>query len=602
MFAAFTKRCEFRAFRCFLVPVLTVAIVLSVLTYSEASWFMDPGQFHASVHGRISCLECHGNITGERLHPDPAQVNEPLKHFFNPDQCTSCHDGVIQDLGNGTHAGKPVKDPNEYRVCITCHDPHRQPDSSKLSLGFDPSKPVEAQCGVCHAAKAALPALSSADEKCMACHREVAAASPGGTGKVAAFCFECHGDNKGSVSSALPEIGVQAYGSSTHAAQSCLSCHPESAQFGHAGQERTNCLACHHRHDEKVAHDAHIGVGCEACHLSGVTPIREQKSGAVLWRMDGKPGRPSNVHSMTLKQGESSCGRCHTSGNAVGASVMVLPPKSVLCMPCHAATFSAGDVTTIVSLLLFLAGMAILCITWFSGRFPNQAGAPPWVEARKAADHGGGMDFKSRILHVFTVIIFDVFLQKRLFRQSARRWLIHSLIFWPFVFRFAWGMTALLMSLWDPGSSIPWTMLDRNYPLGAFLFDFSGLMILSGVILTLFRKMDGRSEDIGGFPRQDWPALSLLGGIVVIGFILEGIRIAMTGVPHGSVYAFLGYALSRLFAGNSTLPGLYGYVWYLHAVITAALAAYLPFSNLLHVITAPVVLAMNAILRTGKTA
>jgi nitrate reductase gamma subunit len=76
----------------------------------------------------------------------------------------------------------------------------------------------------------------------------------------------------------------------------------------------------------------------------------------------------------------------------------------------------------------------------------------------------------------------------------------------------------------------------------------------------------------------------------------------MAGGPPGSGYAFLGYALSRLFAGSSTLPGLYGYVWYLHAVVTGALAAYLPFSNLLHVITAPVVLAMNAILRTGKTA
>jgi nitrate reductase gamma subunit len=125
-------------------------------------------------------------------------------------------------------------------------------------------------------------------------------------------------------------------------------------------------------------------------------------------------------------------------------------------------------------------------------------------------------------------------------------------------------------------------------------------MILSGLILTLFRKMDVRSEDIGGFPGPDWPALSLLGGIVVIGFILEGIRIAMTGGPPGSGYAFLGYALSRLFVGNPTLPGLYGYVWYLHAVITGALAAYLPFSNLLHVITAPVVMVINAALRTGE--
>ena len=194
--------------------------------------------------------------------------------FFQSGPCAGCHEDVVQGLGNGTHAGKPVKDPNEYRVCITCHDPHRQPDSSKLSLGFDLSKSVEAQCSVCHAAKAALPALSSADEKCMACHGSVAGSGPG---KVASFCFECHGDKKGPASSAPPVIGVQAYGSSTHAAQSCLACHPKSAQFGHAGQERTNCLACHQRHDEKVAHDAHMGVSCEACHLSGVTPIRERK-------------------------------------------------------------------------------------------------------------------------------------------------------------------------------------------------------------------------------------------------------------------------------------------------------------------------------------
>jgi len=600
MFAAFRRECGFRPFHFVLVPVLTLVLVLTVFGWSEASWFIDQGQFHASVHGRVSCLECHQNIAGEKLHPDPAQVNEPLKHFFSLDRCTSCHEDVVQDLDKGTHAGKPVKDPLEYKVCITCHDPHYQPQASMVSLGFDRSRPVEGQCGVCHAAKAQLPALPSADKTCMVCHREIAAANPDRTRKVAALCFCCHAECKGAPISAAPVIAAQAYRSSTHASQPCLSCHPDSAQFEHAGQKRANCLACHVRHDEKVAHDAHLGVSCEACHLSGGTPVREQKSGSVLWLSDRKPGRTSNVHNMTLKQDESSCVVCHTSGNTVGASVMVLPPKSILCMPCHAATFSAGDVTTIVSLLLFLAGMAFLCITWFSTRFPGQAGSPPWAEARKAAAHGSGMDFRSRILYVFKVIFFDVFLQRRLYRQSARRWLIHSLIFWPFVFRFVWGMTALLMSLWAPGSSISWTMLDRNYPLGAFLFDLSGLMILCGVILTFLRKKDRRSEDISGFPGQDWPALSLLGGIVAVGFVLEGIRIAMTGGPPGSGYAFLGYALSRFFTGNPTLPGLYGYVWYLHAILTGALVAYFPFSNLLHVIMAPVVMAMNAVLRTGK--
>jgi len=211
------------------------------------------------------------------------------------------------------------------------------------------------------------------------------------------------------------------------------------------------------------------------------------------------------------------------------------------------------------------------------------------------------MGILPKTLYVLKTAAFDVFLQGRLFRQSALRWFIHSLIFWPFVFRFLWGMTALLTSLWAPGSSLPWIMLDKNDPLGAFLFDLSGVMILAGTVLTALRKIKFRPGDAGGLPRQDWPALFLLGSIVVIGFILEGMRIAMTGQPSGSGYSFLGYALSCLFADNPDLPGIYGYIWYLHAITTGALVAYLPFSNLLHMIMAPFVMAMNAMLRAGES-
>lgn len=103
---------------------------------------------------------------------------------------------------------------------------------------------------------------------------------------------------------------------------------------------------------------------------------------------------------------------------------------------------------------------------------------------------------------------------------------------------------------------------------------------------------------MAGLPKPDWVALGLLGGIVIVGFLLEGMRITMTGTPPGSPYAFLGYAVSRLFVGVSSLPNLYGYGWYLHAIMTGALLAYLPFSNLLHIIMAPLVMAMNAVSRS----
>jgi nitrate reductase gamma subunit len=81
---------------------------------------------------------------------------------------------------------------------------------------------------------------------------------------------------------------------------------------------------------------------------------------------------------------------------------------------------------------------------------------------------------------------------------------------------------------------------------------------------------------------------------VVVGFVLEGMRVAMTGFPEGSCYGFVGYAIGRLFFSGSALTDIYGYVWYLHAILTGVFIAYLPFSRLLHVMISPLVLLGNA--------
>ena len=48
------------------------------------------------------------------------------------------------------------------------------------------------------------------------------------------------------------------------------------------------------------------------------------------------------------------------------------------------------------------------------------------------------------------------------------------------------------------------------------------------------------------------------------------------------------------FFGVSGLEDIYGYVWYIHAVLTGAFVAYLPFSRMFHIVLAPVLLAVNA--------
>jgi nitrate reductase gamma subunit len=263
-------------------------------------------------------------------------------------------------------------------------------------------------------------------------------------------------------------------------------------------------------------------------------------------------------------------------------------------MPCHAATFSVGDTTTILTLIVFLAGMVMIFSYALSGSIPGVRDMGPIGKLFKLLWNGVRTILSRKIFFIIKTMILDVLLQRRLYRQSKGRWFIHSLIFFPFVFRFFWGFVALIASLWKPGWSPGWVMLDKNHPATAFLFDLTGIMVTLGVILALIRGGLRRSRQTSGLPGQDRLALGLVAGIVMIGFVIEGMRIAMTGWPVGAEYAVVGYGISMLFSESSGLTDIYGYVWYIHAILTGAFIAYLPFSRLSHIIMAPVVLAMNA--------
>ena len=156
-------------------------------------------------------------------------------------------------------------------------------------------------------------------------------------------------------------------------------------------------------------------------------------------------------------------------------------------------------------------------------------------------------------------------------------------------------MIALLGSLWLPGWETVWTMLDKNHPTTALLFDVTGIMIIIGLAAAFMRGRQPADSRTPGLPQQDRVALVLIAGIVLVGFVLEGMRIAMTGGPAGSAWAFIGYGLSKMFSSGPGLNQWYGYIWYLHAILTGAFIAYLPFSRLAHIIMAPVNLAMRAV-------
>ncbi len=358
--------------------------------------------------------------------------------------------------------------------------------------------------------------------------------------------------------------------------------------------DQTSCLECQVRHSGKVAHGAHLSVSCRACHLEGAIPVKDPVSGRIGWRIDREPGQAGGVHHIIRTSDGEGCRRCHVKGNSVGAAAMILPARGLICMPCHPATLSVNDTTTIVALLIFLVGFIGLGSVWLSGSLDavikRNAGGRPLGIAKAAV----GAAFSLRALSIIEALILDALLQRRLFRQSKARWAIHSLIFLPFVFRFGWGMVGLIASTYFPESPWGWMLLDRDHPAAAFLFDLTGTMVIFGIVCAVVRRARRRSEEVPpGLPRPDWTANGLLAGIVLVGFVLEGMRIAMTGGPQGVEFAFVGHGLSRLFTGVDP-TGLYGYLWYTHAILTGAFVAYLPFSRMAHMITAPISLALNA--------
>ena len=581
--------------------ITTIVLALASITLSgmeaRASWFVDARKFHISAHGQISCQDCHEEVAERDIHPNPSDVSKKRRDFFSVDQCLACHEEILDRLEQGFHGAKKVREPKKYADCLKCHSTHYQ---SRLEEGrFDPAKARHEQCGACHEERSVLPALSPEDEACMNCHGSVDPDDPQSTERIAGLCFRCHGQTgtqaQKITGKIIPLINGEEYQSSPHATIACTICHPQSAQFNHAYQGLGDCRQCHLAHDEKVAHDAHMMVTCGACHLKGVRPVRQPESKHVLWEKDRKLGEPLRIHEMVRGDEEAACQRCHFKGNEVGAASMILPAKSILCMPCHAATFSVGDTTTVLALIIFLAGVVMVLSVLLSGSLPGGGDINPFTKIIKLAGKAVRAFFSWKILLIIKAMVLDVFLQRRLYRQSGTRWLIHSLIFLPFVFRFFWGLVALSASLWKPEWSPVWAMLDKNHSTTAFLFDLTGGMIVAGVILAFVRGGLKQSSQVPGLPRQDRLALSLIAGIVVIGFILEGIRMAMTGWPGNAEYAVIGFGISMLFSDPAGLTELYGYIWYIHAILTGAFVAYLPFSRLLHIIVAPVVLAMNAI-------
>jgi hypothetical protein len=187
------------------------------------------------------------------------------------------------------------------------------------------------------------------------------------------------------------------------------------------------------------------------------------------------------------------------------------------------------------------------------------------------------------------VMVDEVILHRSLFRASKIRWLRHTLIFWGFVVMFAAELAAVVVR--DGFPAFGWNDIwrDPGHPVAlafAFVFDFTGLMIVAGCLLAL-----GWRLAVNGKPEQrysDTPTTVFLLFVVVSGFIVEALRIVpMLGGP---VYRaeFAGLAIAHLFARlGITGSSSYEAWWYIHVIAVCIFIAYVPAMRLIHSCATP---------------
>jgi len=310
----------------------------------------------------------------------------------------------------------------------------------------------------------------------MTCHHAMKADDPEETKRINRLCLHCHGKSgteaQAVTGKSVPLIDEESHESTTHAAVACTTCHRKAASFTHHKQKPVECGQCHLPHHEKIAGDAHMTASCQSCHLKGIRAVRDAESKCIRWEKGRALGERSFIHEMVRFDKETTCQRCHFAGNALGAAAMALPAKSIICMPCHTATFSVDDTITIVALLIFLGGLLLFFSVYLSGSLPGIASGNLFAKLCKLLANAVRALFSAKILLIIRSLFWDVFLQRRLYRQSPKRWIIHALIFYPFVFRFFWGLIALFGSLWKPEWPVVWDMVNKNYPLDRILVRF----------------------------------------------------------------------------------------------------------------------------------
>ena len=317
--------------------------------------YVAEAEYKRSVHGGLSCTDCHTLIKDDAHAAGGKKVAERV-------ECGACHEKVVKEYRQSLHAKAIVKGAEAAAHCYDCHGKHAIFSAKDAKSMVHPSN-IDKTCNRCHSDKAIVKehALGGGPSPGELFRGSVHAQ----TGEVT--CVSCHGSHN-----LRGEIDPQSSIFRSNVPQTCGVCHPDVMKefvesihgvlAAKGRSESPTCTTCHGIHGIKAKIDPDSPVNerrialttCPQCHAAeriskeyGIT------KGQVKAYYD-------SFHGLSYRGGDTfsaNCASCHGVHDIRPSS----DPKAMtykdnlqktcgVCHPGASQNFAKGKIHSVASI------------------------------------------------------------------------------------------------------------------------------------------------------------------------------------------------------------------------------------------------------------
>ncbi|WP_028066406.1 heterodisulfide reductase-related iron-sulfur binding cluster [Solirubrobacter soli] len=167
-------------------------------------------------------------------------------------------------------------------------------------------------------------------------------------------------------------------------------------------------------------------------------------------------------------------------------------------------------------------------------------------------------------------------------RRDTKAGIAHAAMFYGFATLFI-GTVVLAINTDVTERFFGWRFFKGDfYRWYSLILDVMGIVLLAGVLYMMVRRALARPAKLT-YRWGDWALVTGLLYLLVTGFVLEGVRIAMDD-PQDLDYSPAGWLVSRAFTGIGDLDALRMGLWWAHGLVALTLVAAIPYTKATHML------------------